>query len=44
MKKIIHVCFSESTRASLKYALNTKIIRRNKVIVFYLIYLFRIML
>ncbi|WP_102400707.1 DUF1835 domain-containing protein [Haloimpatiens massiliensis] len=35
MKKIIHVCFSESTRASLKYALSTKIIQGNKVIGFF---------
>lgn len=35
MHKIIHICFSQSARGSLKYAVNKKIIEGEKVISFY---------
>lgn len=35
MYKIIHICFSQSARGSLKYAVNKKIIEGEKVISFY---------
>ncbi|WP_244835032.1 DUF1835 domain-containing protein [Clostridium sp. BJN0001] len=35
MNRIIHICFSESARGSLKYAINQKIIEGEKVISFF---------
>ncbi|WP_243153110.1 DUF1835 domain-containing protein [Clostridium sporogenes] len=35
MHKIIHICFSQSSKGSLKYAVNKKIIEGEKVISFY---------